>query len=86
VKAMFLESRHKAMAEQDKTSIGVMHYVLGPESASQLEREYQVKIEDCVKAANDHKDWDQLKRYRITTTSPLDKQLLHYFAQKPPTH
>lgn len=55
------------MAQQDRASIGIMHFTLGPESASQLEREYQVNIEECVKTAEDHKDWDELKRYQIIT-------------------
>ena len=75
VKTVFLEARRKAMAEQDKTSIGVMHFILGPECAPQLEREYQVKIEECVKAASDHKDWDELKRYQIFV-NVLDKPAL----------
>jgi hypothetical protein len=67
VKTIFLEARYKAMAEQDKTSIGVMLRILGPEYASQLEREYEVKIGDCMEAAKDHKYWEQLSRSQIGT-------------------
>jgi hypothetical protein len=57
-----------AMAEQDKPSIGVMHHILGPEFASQLEREYEIKIEECIEAAKDHKDWNEIKVYRRVVT------------------
>jgi hypothetical protein len=77
VKTIFLEARRKAMAEQDRTSIGVMRFILGSEYASQLEREYQVKIEDCVKAAKDHKDWDELSRYEIFTVIEDPKPTLN---------